>query len=174
MYDGIRARCQEVNPFFLFAMGHLMESLPGLTRGFGTRSLPCLIFSEGEYHDGPTAQTVANVQLLRREGIPGLYISGLMVWFHDVAGLARNAILGGLYSDGWDAWCGMALTMNVGTDKPAAFKSPCGRGQVGSTAMDYLSRLAEAHKQLDLTADPAEGSVWQMPGRSDRESLLAG
>ena len=149
LYDTIRARCQKINPSFLFAMGHMMGSLPGLTRGFGTPSLPCLIFSEGEYHDGPTVQTVANVQLLRREGIPGLYISGMMVWFHDVESLARNAVLGGLYSDGWGAWCGMALTMNVGTDKPAAYKSPYGRGQKDSTAMDYLNRLAEAHKQLD-------------------------
>ena len=39
--------------------------------------------------------------------------------------------------------------MNVGTDKPVAYKSPYGRGQEGSTAMDYLNRLAEAHKQLD-------------------------
>ena len=149
LYDTIRARCQKINPSFLFAMGHMLESLPGLTRGFGTPSLPCLVFSESEYEDGPTAQTVANVGLIQSEGIPGLYISGMMIWFHDVESLARNALLGGLYSDGWGVWCGMALTMNVGTDKPVAYESPYGRGQKGSTAMDYLNRIAEAHKQLD-------------------------
>ena len=98
---------------------------------------------------------MANVQLLRREQIPGLYISGMMVWFHDVEGLARHAVLGGLYSDGWGAWCGMALTMNVGTDRLVAYKSPYGRGQKGSTAMDYLNAIADAHKKLDeLLAQP--------------------
>ena len=98
---------------------------------------------------------MANVQLLRREQIPGLYISGMMVWFHDVEGLARHAVLGGLYSDGW---CGMALTMNVGTDRLVAYKSPYGRGQKGSTAMDYLNAIADAHKKLDELLSQPQGT----------------
>ena len=75
--------------------------------------------------------------------------------------LADNALIASLYGDGWWGWFGGALMNNVGLDKPAAFKSPYGRVK-GTTAADYLDRLAEMHTQLDdLLARPQKD--WPQP-----------
>jgi hypothetical protein len=74
----IEKRVHAVNPDFI--LGNLLdpESLPGLARGFGTASMPALIFSELEYWGNVTG-VPARVGQLRDLGYPALYVSGLWV-----------------------------------------------------------------------------------------------
>lgn len=161
LYDGIRARCQAVNPAFLFGYAPLLEHIPGLTRGMGTPRVPCLVFSEGEYTNGPGAQTWANVRQLREAGLPGLYISGHMILYHQPAPYAGHALMASLHADGWWAWFGGALTMWPGADDPMAHKSPYGRA-AGTSAAQYLDLLAQMHGELDgLLEAPME--TWPQP-----------
>ena len=160
-YDTLRQRCQAVNPAFLFAYAPFLDSFAGLTRGLGTSNVPCLVFSEQEYTAGPKPQTFANVQRVRGDGLPALYISGHMLWYQTPEVLAENALISSLYGDGWWAWYGGALLTNVGTDHPDAFKSPYGRTK-GTTAMDYHNRLAKMHARLEqLVAAPRK--QWPKP-----------
>lgn len=74
----IRERVRAVNPRFL--LGNLLdpESLAGLARGFGTPTMPALVFSELEYNGG-IAGTPGRVEQLRREGYPVWYVPGLWI-----------------------------------------------------------------------------------------------
>ena len=67
-----------MNPRFL--LGNLLdpESLAGLARGFGTPTMPALVFSELEYNGG-IAGTPGRVEQLRREGYPVWYVPGLWI-----------------------------------------------------------------------------------------------
>jgi len=151
-YDALRARCQAVNPAFLFGYAPDLEDpprdIPGLARGLGTSSHPCLVFSEFEYTRGVTHQSLGNIRRVVRDGLPALYLSGQFLASQAPDTLADNALFGSLYGDGWWAYFGGALLNNVGLDNPAAFGSYKGRVS-GTTAADYLDRLVKMHAQLD-------------------------
>ena len=76
--QAIRKRVHAVNPDFI--LGNLLdpESLPGITRGFGTASMPHLIFSELEYHGNVTG-VPARLTQLKDQGYPAMYVPGLWV-----------------------------------------------------------------------------------------------
>ena len=90
-------------------------------------------------------QSLANIQRVRRDGLPAMYLSGHMLHEQSPDMLADNSLIGSLYGDGWWAWFGGALVHEL-DDKP--FKAPYGRVK-GTTAADYLDRLATMHTQLD-------------------------
>jgi len=73
---GLEQRVHAVNPAFL--LGNLLdfESLPGLARGFGTPTMPALIFSETEY-SGSIRGLDARLRRLTQQGYPALYLVGL-------------------------------------------------------------------------------------------------
>jgi hypothetical protein len=160
-FDALRARCQAIKPGFLFGYAPFLDSFPGLTRGLGTSSHPCLIFSEQEYTSGSNPQSLANIQRVRRDGLPALYLGGHWFLTQTPDVMADNILIASLYGDGWWGWFGAAVMNNVGLDDPDAFKAPYGRFN-GTTAADYLDRLAKAHAQLDdLLAGPQK--VWPKP-----------
>lgn len=76
--QAIRERVRAVNPRFL--LGNLLdpESLPGLARGFGTATMPALVFSELEYHGG-IAGVPDRLEQLQRQGYPLWYVPGLWI-----------------------------------------------------------------------------------------------
>jgi hypothetical protein len=76
--QAIRERVRAANPRFL--LGNLLdpESLPGLARGFGTATMPALVFSELEYHGG-IAGVPGRVEQLQRQGYPVWYVPGLWI-----------------------------------------------------------------------------------------------
>ena len=76
--QAIRRRVRAANPLFL--LGNLLdpESVPGLARGFGTPTMPALVFSELEYHGG-IAGTPGRLQQLRARGYPVWYVPGLYI-----------------------------------------------------------------------------------------------
>ena len=76
MYDKIRKQCQEINPAFLFAHPPGLEYLPGIERGLGTPTMPCLVFSEREYTTGPSTEAYASIRRIRSEGIPRCLCAG--------------------------------------------------------------------------------------------------
>ena len=160
-YDALRARCQAINPAFLFGYAPFLDSFPGLTRGLGTSSHPCLIFSEQEYTSGSNPQSLANIQRVRRDGLPALYLGGHWFLTQSPDMMADNVLIASLYGDGWWAWFGAAVMNNVGLGDLDGFKPPYGRVK-GTTAADYLGRLAKMHAQLDdLLAGPQK--AWPKP-----------
>ena len=155
-YDGIRRRCQDVNPLFIFAHYHILGALPGIERGLGTSQVPCLVFNGSEYPHGPISLSYQNVRRIREGGIPALYLPGLWILKHSPEVLSGHALTSSLYCDGWWVWYGEALLTQVGTDDPSAFKDPYGRFE-GTSADDFLKSLAAMHQQLDdLLARPKE------------------
>ena len=155
-YDGIRQRCQAVNPLFLLAHYHVLGSLPGLERGLGTAEVPCLVFNGSEYPQGPIALSYQNVRRIREGGIPALYLPGLYILKHSPEAFSGHALTSSLYCDGWWGWYAEALLRHVGTDDPAAFKEPYGRFE-GTSADDYLKSLTAMHSHLDeLLAKPKD------------------
>ncbi len=147
LYAQIRARCQAINPAYLLGYAPFYNSFAGLTAGLGTATNPCLIFSEQEYTNGPSPQSLANVQHIRSAGVPALYLSGLMVHHQPPQMFADNALLGARSGDGWWAWYGSSLLSMVGGDDPEAFKSPYGRSP-NTTAAEYHEALAVNHRRL--------------------------
>ena len=91
----IRERARAVNPDFL--LGNLLdfESVPGLARGFGTPTLPALVFSETEYR-GDLTGMVERIARIDAEGYPALYVTGLtptVIPADSMAELIRDAAL---------------------------------------------------------------------------------
>jgi len=76
LYDEIGQRCQAINPAFIFAHAPGTRHLAIIMRGLGTSSLPCLVFSEYEYSRGIGARSYAEVERIRRESMPALYLCG--------------------------------------------------------------------------------------------------
>ena len=152
LYDSIRARCQAANPAFVFGYAPTIEHIPGITRGLGTSSVPCLLLGEAEYTTGPTSLMIHDLDYFARSKTPGMYICGLYVSQTSPEQMAERALIASLYGDGWWAWYGAALLNYVG---PGAEKTamPGGYGRWGeSSAHDYLDRLTEAHAQVDELA----------------------
>lgn len=71
----IEQKVHAVNPDFLIGNLLDMESLPGLSRGFGTPEKPSLIFSETEY-SGAISGLDGRINQLRNSGYPSIYVPG--------------------------------------------------------------------------------------------------
>ncbi|MCX5662530.1 MAG: hypothetical protein NTW19_22845 [Planctomycetota bacterium] len=106
--NGIVRRVREIKPDFL--LGNLLdpESLPGLSRGFGTPTMPALVFSELEYH-GNLSGTPGRIAQLRADGYPALYVPGFWpqpVRADQLAALIRE---GATTSAGFWIWSSLAF-----------------------------------------------------------------
>jgi hypothetical protein len=148
---GIRQRVRQVAAQFL--LGNLLdpESLPGLARGFGTPTMPALVFSELEYHGG-VAGLPDRLERLRREGYPVWYVPGL--WIRPVTpsvlpGLVRQV---GPGSGGFWIWSSAAFAPNASGEYAHA---------ESSSHDDYWQAFRQAN--ADLTAAIAAGAVSSPP-----------
>jgi hypothetical protein len=75
--------------------------------------------------------------------------------------MANNVVQSCLYTDGWWPWYGTALLTNPGAGEASG--KPYGRVE-GTSARDYLDRIATAHAKLDeLLVLPRD----QWPKRQD-------
>ncbi len=157
-YDPIRAQCQKINPLFLFGHAPKWDHLPGLEKGLGTPAVPCLIFGENEYHDGPYNHSyIAQQTWIQPRGVSALVLPGAYVYVQSPEKLCKSALLSSLYCDGWWTWYGTALLMQP--DAIAPFEElPGGYGRYkGTTAWDYLDRIFVMHRQLErLMTRPRE------------------
>jgi hypothetical protein len=154
LYDGIRARCQALNPAFVFGYAGLVEHIPGITRGFGTSSVPCVVFDESQYTTGPTFTMQRDLRYLRRTDAPALYVCGL--WLHKTRPqkLAERALLSSLYADGWWVWFGAALLVEPDAVSGTYTKEPYGRFPA-TPAAAYWEVLKPMHVELSrLLAGP--------------------
>ena len=147
-YDKIRARCQAINPAFLFAHAPFLEHVAGIERGLGTSSIPCLVLSEREYGSGPSQKSFANVERIRKEGIPALYLCGLFLIQQTPEMVEKNALIGSLRCDGWWLYYATAVLTHPRADDPKAFHRSYGRVN-GTSARDYLDRITAMHNRLD-------------------------
>ena len=167
LYDGIRERCQQINPAFFFGVAPQLFHFPGVERGLGTPSVPCLIFNEHEYHSGPYRGSFLGTKIAR-ESLPALFACGLWVAVQPPQMVADNALQALLYADGWWAWYGTALLNYIG---PGAHKEtlPYPYGRWGtSSASDYLNRIQAVHARVDdLLTQPKD----QWPARRDGKIL---
>jgi hypothetical protein len=160
LYDSIRSKCQKINPAFFFGIAPVLHHLPGVERGLGSTSTPCLVFSEHEYHHGAYRGSFIGTQHIRKN-LPALFVSGAYVAVQTPAAMANNVVQSSLYTDGWWPWYGTALLTN--TAAGAAPGIPYGRIE-GTSARDYLDRITAAHAQLNkLLAAPRS----QWPQRQD-------
>ncbi len=156
-YDEIRAQCQQINPAFLFGHASMWHHLPGLEKGLGTPAVPCLVLSEHEYNDGPYNHSYSASDWIREAGESALFLPGAYVQVQSPEKLCKNALLSSLYCDGWWIWYGTALLVQPDAIAPCeALPKPYGRYE-GTTAWDYLDRIAMTHRQLErLLTRPRE------------------
>ena len=160
-YDEIRQRCQAVNPAFLFGHAPFLGHVGGMERGLGTSSAPCLVLSEMEYGRGPSGRSYANVRRVREEGIPALYLCGLFLVQQTPDMVKNNALISSLYCDGWWLYYASAVLNHPDDDDPEAFRHSYGRVK-GTSARDYLDRIATMHHRLDeLLGKPRD--QWPKP-----------
>ena len=155
LWDGIRRRCQAVNPSFVLARYHVFGNIPGMERGMGTSTVPCPVFNASEYNHGPYRGSFLNMKRIA-ESFPVLYLSGTYITKQPPEMLAESALQGSLYTDGWWAYYGTALLVD-------GLQSGYGRYE-GTSRSDYLDRIATVHaKVYQLLASPK--SEW--PTRED-------
>ena len=160
MYDSILRKCQKINPAFFFGIAPMLHHLPGVERGLGSASNPCLVFSEHEYHHGAFRGSFIGTSYIR-ENLPALFVSGAFLAVQTPETMANNVVQSSLYTDGWWPWYGTALLMHTGVGEASG--RPYGRFD-GTSARDYLDRITTAHTKLDkLLALPK--SRW--PARQD-------
>jgi hypothetical protein len=160
MYDSIRRRCQDLNPTFFFGIAPMMYHLPGVERGLGTPTVPCLVFSEHEYHNGPYRGSFIGTRDSRIY-LPTRFLPGAYVAVQSPEKMAANLLQASLYCDGWWAWYGEALLTDTGAGEAPGV--PYGRVE-GTSARDYLDLITTTHARLDqLLASPKE----QWPKRQD-------
>jgi hypothetical protein len=155
LWDGIRKRCQAVNPAFVLARYHVFDNVPGMERGMGTSSVPCPVFNASEYNHGPYRGSFINMNRIP-DNFPVLYLAGMYVRVQPPDMLTTNAVQASLYTDGWWAWYGSAFLQD---------NLPGGYGRFGTTTRsDYLDRIKAVHAQIDkLLALPKD----QWPKRED-------
>ncbi|MDP7399515.1 MAG: hypothetical protein QF541_21780 [Lentisphaeria bacterium] len=160
MYDSILKRCQKINPAFFFGIAPMLRHLPGVERGLGTALTPCLVFDEHAYHHGPYRGSFIGTRHIR-SNLPALFVSGAYVAVQSPQAMANNVVQSCLYTDGWWPWYGTALLTNPGAGEASG--KPYGRVE-GTSARDYLDRIAAAHAKLDeLLVLPRD----QWPKRQD-------
>ena len=155
LWDGIRRRCQAINPSFVLARYHVFGNLPGMERGLGTSTVPCPVFNASEYNHGPYRGSFLNMKSIPGN-FPVLYLSGTYVTEQPPEMVAESALQGCLYTDGWWAYYGTALLVDG---------LPGGYGRYeGTSRADYLDRITAVHAKIDkLLALPKD----QWPERQD-------
>jgi hypothetical protein len=155
VWDGIRRRCQAVNPAFVLARYGVFDDLPGMERGMGSSSVPCPVFNGNEYHHGPYRGSYGNMQRIAGN-LPVLYLSGIYVKSQPPEMLTQSALQASLYTDGWWAWYGSALLQD---------NLPGDYGRFAATSRrDYLDGITAVHAKIDkLLALPRS----QWPKRLD-------
>jgi hypothetical protein len=155
-YDGLRSRCQAINPAFVFGYAPTVLHVRGLAEGLGTPDVPCIVFSEHEYPQGPGPWTLTNQRYIRTQQLPALYACGLYVAKLPPREMADHALLSALYTDGWWAWYGTALLTDLGEAEGDSAKEPYGRYK-GVAAREYWECLTQMHRRLDeLLAGPVD------------------
>jgi hypothetical protein len=160
MYDSIRRRCQKINPTFFFGVAPMLWHVPGMERGLGTASVPCLVFSEHEYSVGPYRGSFIGTRHVR-ENLPALFLCGAYVAKQTPDEMADNIVQSSLYTDGWWPWYGTAFFNSVSIGESSW---SCYGRVLGTTAGDYLDKITAAHINLDkLLALPKS----QWPKRQD-------
>jgi len=152
LYDTIRQRCQAVNSTFIFAHAPGTRHLSIIMHGLGTSSLPCLAFSEYEYTRGVGARSYAEVERLRQEGVPALYLAGQFLVSQTPEMVSENALLGALKCDGWWLYYAEAVLTHPDAADPEAFVTSYGRVK-GTSARDYLDLIKETHQRMDELLD---------------------
>ena len=155
LWDRIRARCQAINPAFVLARYHVFDDVPGMERGMGTSSVPCLMFNANEYHHGAYRSSFQRMNRIAGN-FPVLYLCGLFINVQPLETLAENALQASLYTDGWYAWYGTALLIDGLTKQ---------HGRFGTTSRsECLDRIKALHAEIDeLLALPRN----QWPKRQD-------
>jgi hypothetical protein len=171
LYDDIRQRCQAINPAFIFAHAPGTRHLSIMMRGLGTSSIPCLAFSEYEYSRGVGKRSYSQVQRIREEGIPALYLVGQFLVSQTPEMVRDNGLLGSLYCDGWWLYYAEAVLTHPDADDPQAFVNSYGRVK-GTSARDYLDIITSMHQRLEKElAKPREhwpsSTVMPVPPSSD-------
>ena len=143
LWDGIRRRCQAINPAFVLARYHVFDDVPGMERGMGTSSVPCLMLNSNEYPCGAYRSSFQRMNRIA-DNFPVLYLPGMFIAVQPLETLAENALQASLYTDGWWAWYGNALL----TDGLSKFGAQYGR--FGTTSRsDYLDRIKAVHTEID-------------------------
>ena len=155
LWDGIRRRCQAINPTFVLARYGIFDNLPGMERGLGTSTVPCPVFNGNEYPIGPYRGSFRGTKRIR-ESMPALFLCGTYVKAQPPEMLARSALQASLYTDGWWAWYGTALLQD---------NLPGDYGRFENTSRsDYFDRITAVHAEIDkLLASPKS----QWPARQD-------
>ena len=155
LWDRIRGRCQAINPAFVVAKYHVFNDIPGMERGMGTSSVPCLMFNSNEYPHGAYRSSFQRMNRIAGN-FPVLYLCGMFIHVQPLETLAENALQASLYTDGWYAWYGNALLTDGLPDH---------YGRFGTTSRSkYTDRLKAVHAQIDkLLASPKS----QWPERQD-------
>ena len=148
LYDDIRARCQAINPAFVFGYAGLVEHIPGITRGLGTSAVPCVVFDEAAYSTGPGFSMQRDLRYLKRTQSPAMYVCGLWLNKTRPQKLAERGLLGALYADGWWAWYGPALLTEPEALTGTYTKNPYGRFP-GTPAKAYWDLLGPMHARLE-------------------------
>jgi len=156
LYDRIRKRCQAINPAFIFGYAQLPEHIPGMTRGLGTSSVPCIVFDGEEYSIGPSSLMQRNLRYLRRTSMPAMYVCGLWIAKTTPEALAKRALIASLYADGWWIWYGTALLTDPG-DKEEIRNHPVYGRYKGLPNQAYWQQISQMHKKLKkLLSGPKE------------------
>jgi len=165
-FDKLRQRCQSSNPVFFFGHAPGLDYLPGIDRGLGTASVPCLIFSEREYTYGISRSSYESVRNIR-QNIPALHLSGLFLLYHDPQSIAENALTSSLYCDGWWLYHMMHILNNVNVEQALLAERA-----KGTSGMGYFSQIGPMHQRLDklLERDP---SHWPRPDDVPEEFPLS-
>ena len=155
LWDGVRQRCQAVNPSFVLARYGVFDRLPGMERGLGTSTVPCPMFNGNEYPMGPYRGSFMSKKRIA-VSMPVLYLCGTYVKAQPPELLAKSALQASLYTDGWWAWYGTALLQD---NLPGDY----GRHE-GTSRSDYLDRIKAVHAKIDrLLTSPKS----QWPKRED-------
>ena len=143
LWDGIRRRCQAINPAFVLARYHVFDDVPGMERGMGTSTVPCLMLNGNEYPHGAYRSSFQRMNRIA-DNFPVLYLPGMYIAVQPLETLVENALQASLYTDGWWAWYGNALL----TDGLSKFGAQYGR--FGTTSRsDYLDRIKAVHAEID-------------------------
>ncbi len=145
---GIEKSVHAISPAFL--LGNLLdaESLPGLARGFGTPTVPALIFSELEYH-GNLAGTPGRLALLREGGYPALYVPGLWIQPVTPPRLPALAVDAAVPSAGYWIWSSAAFADDLGGEYAHA---------KGYSHDDYWQAFRASHDALDQALRSGAGT----------------
>jgi hypothetical protein len=140
LWDRIRVKCQAINPAFVLARYHVFDDLPGMERGMGTSSVPCLMFNSNEYPHGAYRSSFQRMNRIA-DDFPVLYLPGMFIHVQPLETLAKNALQASLYTDGWWVWYGNALL----TDG-----LPGHYGRFGTTSRsECLDRIKAVHAEID-------------------------